>query len=109
MASTQRHLNVGATSGRCIDVEATLYKHHKAAGFSIKYGVWQTINLTVSTLRRRCINVTCPLALDQLWSLENHHLPEFNSCIFKVNKALIYIYRFQFITKIYLYNVDPLI
>ena len=32
MTFIQRRLNVDATSGRCIDVEATLYKRHVPAG-----------------------------------------------------------------------------
>ena len=32
MTFIQRHLNVDATSSRCIDVEATLYRRHMSAG-----------------------------------------------------------------------------
>ena len=33
MTFIQRRLNVDATSRRCIDVEATLYRHHVSAGW----------------------------------------------------------------------------
>ena len=48
MASIQRHLNVDATSWRCIDIEVTLYRRHDVA----------------ATLRWRCINVMCLFGMD---------------------------------------------
>ena len=36
MTFIQSRLNVDATSGLCIDVEATLYRRHVAAGFILK-------------------------------------------------------------------------
>ena len=35
MTSIQRRLNVDATSWRCIDVEATLYRRHVSAGIAL--------------------------------------------------------------------------
>ena len=37
MTSIQRRLNVDATSWRCIDVEAMLYRRHVSAGFPLKW------------------------------------------------------------------------
>ena len=43
MTSIQRRLNVDATSWRCIDVEATLYRRHVSAGFFLIYYIIETI------------------------------------------------------------------
>ena len=41
MMFIQRRLNVDATSWRCIDVEATLYKRHVPAGYCTDKKVWR--------------------------------------------------------------------
>ena len=55
--------NVDATSWRCNDVEATLYERHDV----------------LSTLRRRCINVMCPLFYYMVCLLQKNY-----ACAFSV-------------------------
>ena len=51
----KRRLNIDATSRRCVDVEATLFKRHSKEHHDI-----------ASTLTRSCINVLCILGNDSI-------------------------------------------
>ena len=44
MTFIQRRLNVDATSWRCIDVEATLYRRHVSAGYFLSYTSLQQVH-----------------------------------------------------------------
>ena len=55
MAFIQRRLNVDATSWRCIDVEATLYRRHVSAGlylvFAFRFSSWSCSAVLTGSLK----------------------------------------------------------
>ena len=59
MTLIQRRLNVDATSGRCIDVEATLYRRHVSAGLMCQnLDEWRTVQTLIRRrVRQRLIRI----------------------------------------------------
>ena len=45
----QRHINVDATSWRCIDVNATFYKRHALAGYTLLFDNILNIQYSMTT------------------------------------------------------------